>query len=146
MAKDIANKFVLLAMVLTFLVGLVTHDAEAAKDPPPCNSPKTEASPFKTVSIRNNTDNPIWVVLETAKQDLLDESKPRRRHDRWLQAEFKPTPGTYASLYLYRTYVNPTAGIPKKSSVKLIVPFYTQLEKKPDRKSTRLNSSHLGIS
>src|SRR5262245_38316385 len=121
--------------VMTFLVVLVPYFAEAGKGSGPqdalCVSPASKAIPSKTVNIRNNTKNPIWVVLESAKQDLFDDHKPPRPHDRWLQAEFGSTDGTYASLYLYRAYVNPIGGIPKESSVQVIVPFYTQLEKDP---------------
>jgi hypothetical protein len=65
-----------------------------------CDSPSPRTVPEKIVKIKNNSGVPIYVVLETAKQDILDENK--RPHDRWLQAEFQPTKGTYASTYLYR--------------------------------------------
>jgi hypothetical protein len=125
-----AMRSTLMQAVMAVVVALVPYSVEAAKNPP-CVSPAAGTAPGKIVNIQNNTDNPIWVVLETAKQDLLDDHKPPRPHDRWLQAEFQPTLGTYASTYLYRTYVNPTDGIPKQSSVSVTVPFYTQLEKKP---------------
>ena len=94
-----------------------------------CDSPSPRTVQVKTVKIKNNSGVPIYVVLETPKQDLLDENN--RAHDRWLQAEFQPTPGTYASTYLYRAYVNPQNGIPNGGSVSVTLPFYTQLESKP---------------
>jgi hypothetical protein len=94
-----------------------------------CDSPSPRKVQDKRVNIKNNSGVPIYVVLETAKQDLLDENK--RAHDRWLQAAFQPTKGTYASTYLYRAYVNPQNGIAKGETVSVTVPFYTQLELKP---------------
>src|SRR5262245_10620386 len=114
---------------MTFLAVLAPYSTETAKGDQ-CQSPGPRQVPFKIVNIRNNWDKPIWAVLETAKQDIPDP-QTKKPHDRWLQAEFDPTPGTYASFYLYRAYVNPVGGIPKQSSVTVTVPFYTPLETNP---------------
>jgi hypothetical protein len=113
------------AIALAALVACYGGAAQAQD----CVSPNQSTSPVKIVNIRNNTGKPIWAVLETAKQDLRDNLN--RPHDRWLQAEFNPTPGTYASTYLYRAYVNPDTGIKERSAVSVTVPFYTQLEATP---------------
>ena len=115
----------LLATSLAVLLSCYGATAHAQN----CVAPGPHTVPVKIVNIYNNTGRPIWAVLETAKQDLLDDRK--RPHDRWLQAEFNPTPGTYASTYLYRVYVNPKDGIRERSSVSVTVPFYTQLEASP---------------
>jgi hypothetical protein len=121
------SAFLVLAAAVLTAASLLPPFARAQVED--CVSPSPRTVPVKIVKIKNNSGVPIYVVLETAKQDLLDENK--RQHDRWLQAEFQPTKGTYASTYLYRAYVNPQNGIPDRASVSVTVPFYTQLELKP---------------
>src|SRR5262245_30018015 len=94
-----------LILMMAAIVSLANPTPRAAEAA--CVSPPSQAVPFKTINIRNNWDKPIWAVLESAKQDIPDPDNNNKPHDRWLQAEFKPTPGTYASFYLYRAYVNP---------------------------------------
>ena len=121
------SAFLVLAAAVLTAASLLSPFARAQVED--CVSPSPRKVPVKIVNIKNNSGVPIYVVLETAKQDILDENK--RAHDRWLQAEFQPTKGTYASTYLYRAYVNPQNGIPKDGSVSVTLPFYTQLESKP---------------
>src|SRR5262245_6280611 len=116
---SMTRRSVMIVVAMAFLAIPVTRSAEAQ-----CVGPAQQDVPFKIVNIRNNWDKPIWAVLESAKQDIVDPDT-KKPHDRWLQAEFKPTPGTYASSYLYRAYVNPIGGIPKQSTVSVKVPFYT---------------------
>lgn len=123
------SAFLVLAAAVLTAASLLSPSTGAAADQGGCDSPGPRTVPVKIVNIKNNSDDKIYVVLETAKQDLLDENN--RQHDRWLQAEFQPTKGTYASTYLYRAYVNPQNGIPARGSVSVTVPFYTQLESKP---------------
>jgi hypothetical protein len=132
------SAFLVLAAAVLTAASLLAPSTGAAADPTylmptgpgGCDSPSPRKVPVKIVNIKNNSGVPIYVVLETAKQDLLDQNN--RQHDRWLQAEFQPTKGTYASTYLYRAYVNPQNGIrPNGGSVSVTVPFYTQLESKP---------------
>src|SRR5262245_40330196 len=127
--RNMTKRSAMIVATMTFLAALAPYSSETARGDT-CKSPGPRAIPFKTVNIRNNSDKPIWAVLETAKQDIPDPIT-KKPHDRWLQAEFDPTPGTYASLYLYRAYVDPVGGIPKQSSVSVRVPFYTQLETDP---------------
>src|SRR5215475_2312074 len=121
------SAFLVLAAAVLIAASLLSPFARAQGGD--CVSPSPRTVPEKIVKIKNNSEVPIYVVLETAKQDLLDENK--RPHDRWLQAAFQPTKGTYASTYLYRAYVNPQNGIAKGATVSVKVPFYTQLESKP---------------
>ena len=122
------SAFLVLAAAVLTAASLLSPFARAQVEG--CDSPSPRTVPVKIVKIKNNSGVPIYVVLETAKQDILDENK--RPHDRWLQAEFQPTKGTYASTYLYRAYVNPQNGIAKDGeSVSVTLPFYTQLESKP---------------
>ena len=123
------SAFLVLAAAVLAAAALLAPFARAAANIEGCDSPSPRTVPVKIVNIKNNSGVPIYVVLETAKQDLLDENE--RQHDRWLQAEFQPTKGTYASTYLYRAYVNPQNGIPAGASVSVTVPFYTKLESKP---------------
>ena len=131
------SAFLVLAAAVLTAASLLAPSTSAAADPTylmstgpgGCDSPGPRTVPVKIVNIKNNSGVPIYVVLETAKQDLLDENG--RQHDRWLQAQFLPTKGTYASTYLYRAYVNPQNGIPDGKSVSVTVPFYTQLVTKP---------------
>jgi hypothetical protein len=122
-----ASAFLVLAAAVLTAASLLSPFARAQVEG--CDSPGPRKVQDKTVNIKNNSGVPIYVVLETAKQDIRDEKN--RPHDRWLQAEFQPTKGTYASTYLYRAYVNPENGIPKDESVSVTLPFYTQLESKP---------------
>ena len=127
----------LCAAIASFLILLALFSPVHALSSPPggCDSPgfrDPDTVPKKTVNIKNNSGVPIYVVLEAAKQIINGE-------DRWLQAEFQPTKGTYASTYLYRAYVNPPNGpppnppngIPAGGSVSVTLPFYTQLESTP---------------
>ena len=117
-----------LVLALIALAALGSSPAGAAP-PETCVSPGPRDAPVKVLNLYNNSSIPMWVVLESAKQNLLDsEGLP---YDRWLQAEFNPTPGRYASMYLYRAYVNPQTGILPGKSVSVTVPFYTQLETEP---------------
>ena len=121
------SAFLVLAAAVLTAASLLSPFARAQVEG--CDSPSPRKVQAKIVNIKNNSGVPIYVVLETPKQDILDENN--RPHDRWLQAEFQPTKGTYASTYLYRAYVNPQNGIPKDGSVSVTLPFYTQLESKP---------------
>src|SRR5262249_9082802 len=93
---------VAITVVATLAVLLSCYGGTAQAED--CVAPSPETAPVKVVNIYNNATVPIYAVLETAKQDLRDADG--RPHDRWLQAEFNPTPGTYASTYLYRVYIN----------------------------------------
>ena len=127
--RDISKHPTWMAVVTSLAVllsgGAGTGQAEE------CVSPSPREVPVKIVNIYNNSTIPIYAVLETAKQIQPDPDNQNRPHDRWLQAEFNPTPGTYASTYLYRAYVNPKNGILPRSSVSVKVPFYTQLADSP---------------
>src|SRR5262245_27938036 len=116
--------------VVASLALLLASGAGAARAEE-CVSPSPREVPVKTINIYNNSTIPIYAVLETAKQIQPDPENQNRPHDRWLQAEFKPTPGTYTSTYIYRSYVNPKNGILPRSSVSVTIPFYTQLETSP---------------
>src|SRR5262249_12528101 len=111
MKKPIRFLFTLLcAAIASFLIVLaLLPPAHASKSPPGgCDSPgfrDPDTVPKKTVNIKNNSGVPIYVVLEAAIQIINGE-------DRWLQAEFQDPKGTYASLNLYRAYVNPPNGAP----------------------------------
>ena len=79
---------VLAAAVLTAASLLAPFARAAAAKIKGCDSPSPRTVPVKIVNIKNNSDDPIYVVLETAKQDLLDENE--RQHDRWLQPSSNP--------------------------------------------------------
>ena len=106
MTKPLVLSKLMAALILavTFLAALGS-DPAAAAPPEECVGPSPRDAPVKALNLYNNSSIPMYVVLETAKQNLLDaDGLPS---DRWLQAEFNPTPGRYASTYLYRAYVNP---------------------------------------
>jgi hypothetical protein len=119
----------IIAVILAVISLVVLVSGYASAAPPECIAPSPRPVPVKTLNIYNNSSIPIYPVLETAKQNLLDEDG--NPYDRWLQAEFDPTPGRYASTYLYRTYVHPQRGLLPGQSVTVTVPFYTQLETSP---------------
>jgi hypothetical protein len=124
------SAFLVLAAAVLTAASLLAPFARAQVES--CDKPSSGTVPVKIVNIKNNSGVPIYVVLETAKQDLLDQNN--RQHDRWLQAEFNDLVGTYASTYIYRAYVNPQNGITNGKSVSVKIPFYTQLESTPDPK------------
>lgn len=77
---------------------------------------------FKKVHIYNNTDGPIWAVIQAGFQNP----------DPWLQAVFNDASKSYAETHYSRVYVNPTTGIPAKTSVTVTVPWYSTLLNDPD--------------
>ena len=123
------SAFLVLAAAVLTAASLLAPFARAAARIEGCDSPSPRMVPDKIVNITNNSDHPIYVVLEAAKQIIQDENN--RPHDRWLQAEFQDLKGTYASTYLYRAYVNHENGIKKNESVSVKLPFYTKLESNP---------------
>src|ERR1051325_3770839 len=122
------SAFLVLAAAGLIAASLLSPSTGAAADPTYLmpTAPSLMV-PVKIVNIKNNSGKPIYVVLEAAKKDIKEDNG--HPHDRWLQAEFKGTPGTYASNYIYRAYVNPQNGIPGAGgSVSVTLPFYTQLQ------------------
>ena len=57
-------------IAVTSLAVLLSGNASAA--PPACVSPAPRTVPTKVLNIFNNSSIPIYVVLEAAKQNLLD--------------------------------------------------------------------------
>lgn len=103
--------------LLCFLVLGFAPSASAIQCPSP-DSPNC----YKKVHIYNNTDGPIWAVIQAGFQDP----------DPWLQAAFGDVSKTYAETHYSRVYINPTTGIPAKTSVTVMVPWYSTLQNDPD--------------
>src|SRR5262245_10879050 len=122
-------KRTLITMAVATALAILASSHASAAPVEACVSPAPGDVPVKVLNIFNNSRILMYVVLETAKQDLLDANG--LPYDRWLQAEFNPTPGRYASTYLYRAYINPLTGIPPGAAVQVTVPFYTQIETSP---------------
>jgi hypothetical protein len=105
--------------------GATTNSQQGANNSQ--NSKSDEAVPSKTISIYNNTDKPIYVILQSSMNPV----------DEWLQGA-NQVPNDKLSLYkyghtqLYRIYINGTDGIPAQGVVNLSVPFYSQLVPNPN--------------
>jgi hypothetical protein len=112
-------------LVLTFLFLLVVGyagNANAANPiPPPQCNPLTSAC-TKVITFYNNGEIPIYPVIQAGIQNP----------DPWLQAAFGDNSKTYAETHYSRVYINPIGGIPKKSSLSVTVPWWSQLANNPD--------------
>lgn len=83
--------------------------------------------PSKIIKIYNNTDNPIYPVIETSTNST----------DEWLQAEFKIPESElklkrFPHTNVYRVYVNWPSGISPHSYIAMDVPFYSKLVDSPN--------------
>ena len=99
----------------------------------PCGT-RLNYIPTKTLRISNNTQSPLWVVMQAPNQSL--------GQDLWMQAvcgvtDWTLNGGTYVTTRgfnttrLYRAYFwtgDPTGGIPPGGRIEVQVPFYTQLQ------------------
>jgi hypothetical protein len=116
-------------------------DAVAQQDAPALPQPPLPPNPTKEIRIYNNTNGPIFVLIQIP-------IRPKPDYDTWMQAQFKVsdwgpswnTERRFNMTKLYRAYIevgrNPsgllekTYGIaPLGQFVKITVPFYTQLRK-----------------
>jgi hypothetical protein len=94
--------------------------ANAAEPLPPPTCPGKDCQ--KVITIYNNTDTPIFVVIQAGQQNP----------DPWLQAYFgrKADPKTgvpYAETHYSRAYINPANGIKPGEQVSVTVPWWSEL-------------------
>lgn len=84
------------------------------------------AIPTKLLKIYNNTNKPLYAVIEIGKHDPLDE---------WMQGYFgvrNVKRDVFRSTKVYRIYVNPHKGIKSGASAVIKIPFWSALVDNPD--------------
>lgn len=96
--------------------------AQAAINPPNCPG---DAACFKEIRIVNNTDKPIYAVIQGSKQ-LNPALGNCKQGDTWLQRALKNTTQCFPVNNTYYIYVNPTKGIAKGATASVKLPWWSQ--------------------
>jgi hypothetical protein len=108
-----------LTLALLTLLGFASHAAATVQ----CS----DYQPYTLKIFNDTTDYNIYPVIATPTNDA----------DEWLQGaaqilDSQKTTLTYGHKFVYRIYINPTAGIAPHGSVTVTLPLCSQLADKPD--------------
>jgi hypothetical protein len=116
------------ALLILFLAAIGSAHAQVAH---PCpddaswNPPGSPAGCTKEIRIWNNTDRPIYVVLQASiQQQIALGNCPKG--DVWLQRALDNTNNCYPVNNDYQVYVNPKTGIPPGRFAALNVPWWSR--------------------